>query len=372
MRILFCVQGEGRGHLTQAMAAREIVESAGHEIVGVVVGMGRQRKLPEYFVSAMPVPLTVIPTLEFAYTGNKSVNMPATIARVLGRLPEYARSVRALAALVRELKPDVILNFYEVLTGVYALAYRERPPVIAIGHQFLLEHPEFPRMREMRAQQWGLKWYTRLVGARSTWLALSHYSAPDLPQRKMIVAPPLLRRRIFELESYDGGHFVLVYMVNHGYADAVIAWHERNPRTVLHCFYDKPGAPAETRHDSTLTFHRLDGEKFLQMMAECRHLVCTAGFESVCEAGYLGKPLLLVPVEGHVEQRLNAIDGVKAGLGVWDETFDLDRLAELPGRLDSGVYRAWVVRAREIMLWALEAATAHHHMPVRDEVISQQ
>ena len=136
MRILFCVQGEGRGHLTQAMAAKEIVESAGHEIVGVVVGMGRERKLPDYFASAMPVALTVIPTLEFAFTGNRSVNMPATIARALRRLPEYARSVRALAALVRERKPDVILNFYEVLTGVYALMYRARPPIIALGHQF--------------------------------------------------------------------------------------------------------------------------------------------------------------------------------------------------------------------------------------------
>ncbi len=297
--------------------------------------------------------------------------MPATIARVLRRLPEYARSVRALAALVRELKPDVILNFYEVLTGVYALAYRERPPVIAIGHQFLLEHPDFPRMPEMRAQQWGLKWYTRLVGARSTWLALSHYSAPDLPHRKMIVAPPLLRRRLFELEPTVGGAFVLVYMVNHGYAEHVIAWHERNPETVLHCFYDKPGAPAVFEHDATLTFHQLDGEKFLRMMAECRHLVCTAGFESVCEAGYLGKPMLLVPVEGHVEQRLNAIDGVKAGLGVWDTRFDLDRLTELPERLDNADYRAWVVRAREIMLRALETATAHH-MPGKAAANSKQ
>ena len=298
--------------------------------------------------------------------------MPATIVRVLRRLPEYARSVRALAALVRERKPDIILNFYEVLTGVYALAYRDRPPVLALGHQFLLEHPEFPRMREMRAQQFGLKWYTRLVGARSAWLALSHCEAPDLPDRRMVVAPPLLRRRLFELEPDMRGEFLLLYMVNHGYADEVIRWHDEHPRTVIHCFYDKPDAPAELRLDDTLTFHRLDGERFLAMMAECRNVVSTAGFESVAEAGYLGKPVFMVPVEGHVEQRLNAIDGVRAGLGEWGERFELDRVGEMPAALNAARYRAWVIRAREILLWAIESETAHYPLPGKVAVNSEQ
>jgi uncharacterized protein (TIGR00661 family) len=319
----------------------------------------------------MPVPLTVIPTLEFAYTANRSVNMPATIARVLRRLPEYARSVSALAALVRERKPDVILNFYEVLTGVYALTHRDRPPVLAIGHQFLLEHPEFPRERGLRAQQRGLKWYTRLVGARSTWLALSHYEAPDLPGRRMIVAPPLLRRRLFELEPDPRGDFLLVYMVNHGYAEEVIRWHHAHPRTVLHCFYDKPDAPPEFKIDETLTFHRLDGEKFLSMMAACRSVVSTAGFESVAEAGYLGKPVFMVPVEGHVEQRLNAIDAVKAGLGEWGERFDLDRVLEMGHGIDPARYRGWVIRAREILLWAIEETAAYRHLLGKVAVNSQ-
>jgi uncharacterized protein (TIGR00661 family) len=354
------------------MAAKEIVESAGHEIVGVVVGMGRERKLPDYFASAMPVALTVIPTLEFAFTGNRSVNMPATIARALRRLPEYARSVRALAALVRERKPDVILNFYEVLTGVYALTYSARPPIIALGHQFLQEHPDFPTMREMRAQQAGLMWYTRIVGARSTWLALSHYEAPDLPHKRLSVAPPLLRRHLFELETDPAGNFVLVYMVNHGYAEHVLQWHARHPETEIHCFYDKPGAPKEFRQDDTLTFHRLDGELFLQMMAGCKCVVSTAGFESVAEAGVLGKAVFMVPVEGHVEQMLNALDGVKAGLGAWGSSFDLDGVARLPARTNGVAYRAWVMRAREILLWAIEGAKAQSTSAGRHEVISQQ
>ena len=75
-------------------------------------------------------------------------------------------------------------------------------------------------------------------------------------------------------------------------------------------------------------------------MAECRHVVCTAGFESVCEAAWLGKPLFLVPVENHVEQQVNAIDAQQFGIAIAEKSFNLDRLAELPGRLPTEKFRA--------------------------------
>ena len=187
-------------------------------------------------------------------------------------------------------------------------------------------------------------------------MALSLYEAPDLPGKKLTVCPPILRRQLFALQPKPDGVFVLVYLLNHGYADQVLEWHKKNPGTVLHCFYDKPGAPPELRQDDTLTFHRLDGEKFLRMMAECKYVACTAGFESLAEAAYLGKPLFLVPVENHVEQQVNAVDAVKAGLGVADKSFNFDRLAELPDRLDTAKFHAWMSRAETIFLATLERA----------------
>ena len=35
MKILFIIQGEGRGHLTQALSLRQKLMAEGHEIVGV-------------------------------------------------------------------------------------------------------------------------------------------------------------------------------------------------------------------------------------------------------------------------------------------------------------------------------------------------
>jgi uncharacterized protein (TIGR00661 family) len=306
----------------------------------------------------MKMPIARIPTLEFTYRNNRKVDLAGTLWGTLRRLPAFWRGLRKLKGLVRDTQPDVILNFFEALTGIYALTCRQRPPVVAIAHQFMYGHPDYVRAPGLGVQQFFMKWFVRLVGSGSTRLALSLYEAPDLPRQNIEVSPPILRRQLFELKPNPGGSFVLAYLLNHGYAAQIIAWHQSNPQTVLHCFYDKPDAPPEWRYDDTLTFHRLDGEKFLRMMAECRHLACTAGFESLCEAAYLGKPLFLVPVENHVEQQVNAIDATRMGLGIADSSFNLDRLSELPRAIDNARFRAWLHRADFILLRAIESAAS--------------
>jgi uncharacterized protein (TIGR00661 family) len=311
----------------------------------------------------MRLPIEKIPTLDFAFKNNRKVDLPATVAALLRRFPEYLRAIRKLKTIVRESRPDLILNFFEPITGLYALSTWNRPPVLAIAHQFMSGHPGYVRAPKLWFQQAILNWFVRLVGARSSRLALSFYEAADVPGTRTRVSPPILRPEIFKLSPAENGQFVLVYLLNHGYAEQIIDWHKSHPATVLHCFYDKPGAPAETQFDETLTFHRLDGDKFLRMMADCKYVACTAGFESLAEAAYFGKPLFLVPVENHIEQQINAIDATNIGWAVNDTRFNLDRLAELPPRLPNAAFKEWLASARSILLSTMETAVALHKTP---------
>ncbi|HSY19805.1 MAG TPA: glycosyltransferase family protein [Candidatus Acidoferrales bacterium] len=356
MKLMFCVLGEGRGHMTQAMAVKEMTGAAGHELVAVTLGVSAHRQVPAYFESAMKTTVRQLPTLEFKYKDSRAVSNTATLLGVLGNLPKYRRIVRQLDDIVRETKPDVILNFFEPIAAFYALTRKHRPPVVAIGHQFMFQHPGYVRTPDLWKQLLSMKLYTQLLGARATKLALSLYEAPDLPAKRIIVGPPILRKQLFGLTPNPNGEFTLVYLLNHGYAEQIIQWSDANPKTRLHCFYDKPGAPAEFQHSAALTFHKLDGEKFLKMMAECRNVVCTAGFESVSEAAWLGKPLFLVPVENHVEQQVNAIDAQQFGIGLAEKSFNLDRLAELPDRLPTDKFRAWMDCAPQKLFQAIEQA----------------
>jgi len=356
MKMMFCVLGEGRGHMTQAMPVKEMAEAAGHQIVAVTLGVSSQRSMPDYFASAMTIRVRQLPTLEFKYKNNRSVSNMATLLGVFGNLPKYFRLLGQLDDIIRETQPDVILNFFEPITALYAITRRTRPPIVAIGHQFMFQHPGYVRAPQLWKQLLSMKIYTRLLGARATKLALSLYAAPDLPDKNILVGPPILRKQLFGLEAKPDGDFVLVYLLNHGYAAQIIAWSAKHPQMRLHCFYDKPGAAAQFQHSPALTFHRLDGEKFLRMMAECRHVVCTAGFESVSEAAWLGKPLFLVPVENHVEQQVNALDAEQFGIGIAEKSFNLDRLVELPDHLPVEKFRNWVNCAPEKLFAAIEHA----------------
>lgn len=356
MKMMFCVLGEGRGHMTQAMAVKEMVEAAGHQVVAVTLGVSAHRQVPEFFESAMKTPVRRLPTLEFKYRNSKAVSNSATLLGVLRNLPRYRQLIRELETVVREAKPDIIINFFEPIAAFYTLTRRERPPVVTVGHQFMFQHPGYVRTPQLWKQLISMRIYTWLLGARATKLALSFYDAPNLPRKRIIVGPPILRKQLFSLQPKPDGDFTLVYLLNHGYAEQIIRWSEANPQTKLHCFYDKPGAPAESQHSPALMFHKLDGEKFLKFMAECRNVVCTAGFESVSEAAWLGKPLFLVPVENHIEQQVNAIDAQQFGLGIAEKSFNLDRLRELPNSLPTEKFRAWLDCAPQKLFQAIEQA----------------
>jgi uncharacterized protein (TIGR00661 family) len=304
----------------------------------------------------MKVPVRQLPTLEFKYKDSRAVSNTATLLSAVANLPKYARLVRQLEEIAHAAQPDVLINFFEPIAAFYALTRRQRPPVVAIGHQFMFLHPGYVRTPQLWKQLWSMKLYARLLGARATKLALSLYEAPDVPAKGILVGPPILRKQLFGLKPNPAGTFTLVYLLNHGYAGQIIRWSDAHPQTRLHCFYDKPDAPAEFPHSPALTFHKLDGEKFLRMMAECRNVVCTAGFESVSEAAWLGKPLLLVPVENHVEQQVNAIDAQQFGIALAETSFNLDRLAELPDQLPTETFRAWLDSAPKKFFQAVEQA----------------
>lgn len=76
--------------------------------------------------------------------------------------------------------------------------------------------------------------------------------------------------------------------------------------------------------DDCLSFHQLDDTLFLRYMSGAKAYATTAGFESVCEAMYLNKPVLMVPT--HIEQACNAYDASLTGAGVVADCFASGRV----------------------------------------------
>lgn len=354
MKYIFIVQGEGRGHLTQCMALEEILRKNGHEVVEVLVGKSKSRQLPAFFTRTIKAPVQRFESPNFLPTAsNKRNNILRSVGYNLLKVPTYLKSMRFIKDRIRETGAEVVINFYELLTGLTYALYRIKVPQICIGHQYLFLHKNFHLPEIRRAEIQLLNFFSQLtcLGA-SQKLALSFKAMEDDKDHHIRIVPPLLRKEVFSIQA-TAGNYIHGYMVNAGFAENVMEWHRRHPETELHFFWDRKGETTVRKIDQTLSFHPLDDKAFLKQMSGCKAYASTAGFESVCEAMYLGKPILMVPA--HIEQDCNAQDAARNGAGIVSGDFNLDRLLAFAEAYKPNlVFRTWVNSAPYVILHALE------------------
>ena len=353
LRVLFAVQGEGRGHLTQALALAPMLRRRGHEVVGVVAGTSRWGDVPPFFRRGIGAPVEAVESPAFESDATGRIRPGATLLANLKRVRRFGPSLDRISAAIERTEPDVVVNFYEGLVGLHGLLRVSDTPVVAVGHQFMTGHPGYPLLPGMPIQRVAMETLTRLVGTGvEARLALSFYDAPDRPGVRVI--PPILRDQLFELEGRPTDGSILVYLMEPAMAPGLVAWSDRHPDVRVHVF-----ATVEPHeHSPALTFHGLSGTEFLERMATARGVVCTAGFETISEAMWLGTPALMVPTPGHYEQRCNAVDAASVGAGVVSDTLDLDPLLEYleAHTPDPAPFRAWVAKAEGRAVGAIEEA----------------
>jgi len=348
VNFMFIVQGEGRGHMTQSISIYNMLKKAGHRVSCVLIGINPHREIPDFVKQQIEAEIVAFECPGFVMDAKiKAVKLLPSVVKNIFRLGAFMNSLRSIHRKVKEHKPDLIINFYTPLAGLYNFLYRPSVPMVCIAHQYIYLHPEYEFPAGKVMDKIAIKVYTRFtsMGAVKR-LALSFYPISDYKKLSVVGFPPLLRKEVIAQEIKDGG-YLLVYLVNSGYSEEIINWHKKNPGVELHCFTDKKSL--DGKYDDQLYFHQLNDKKFLQRMAQCRGLVSTAGFESVCEAMYMGKPVFMVPVQGNYEQYCNARDACKTGTGMYDDTFNIDRfLNYLPThKQNPAQFRQWVNSAEE-------------------------
>ncbi|MCC5919311.1 MAG: glycosyltransferase [Cyclobacteriaceae bacterium] len=309
-KAIFIVQGEGRGHMSQAIAAAEQLRSNGVEIIKILLGCSSQREIPHYFESAVKTTIECFQSPNFIKdSSNKHLELSTTFKKNLSLSSTFLKSVKQIHLAILASKADFILNFYEPLCGLYAFRYRKHPPIYSFAHQYLVSHPEFPRPAGRSLEIGLMKLLNRIssFGSKRVY-ALSFAPYSPHPKQKIKICPPLIREQVKRLGPENKG-FWLAYFVNSGYAEELKTWSDGNVGQEIHAFGD--GYNASNRYNGDLSFHPLDADVFLKKMSQCDALISTAGFESICEAMYLGKRIFMVPIGGSVEQVCNALDAQK-------------------------------------------------------------
>ena len=271
MKYLFIVQGEGRGHLTQAMTMERMLAAHGHEVVGMLVGKSKSRVLPDFFIHGVKAPVQQFMSVNFLPSAaNRKADMGKSILYNLVTMPRYQKSMSFLKNSINASGADAVINFYELLTGLTYLLYNIRTPQICIGHQYLFLHRDFNLPHHRYAGISVLNFYSRLtsIGA-SRHLALSFRKMPDDHGHNIRVVPPLLRQEVLDMTP-SRGSYIHGYMLNSGFASDVMKWHESHPEVELRFFWDKWSEGPVKKVDDTLSFYTLDDKEFLRQHCRIR------------------------------------------------------------------------------------------------------
>lgn len=353
MKYMFAIQGEGRGHLTQAISLKQMLERNGHEVVAVLVGSSKKRELPAFFVKQINTEIIQFQSPNFLpVPKDKKPFLLASILYNLLLLPVYIESIFTIRRSIRQKKVDIVINFYELLCGVTYGIFNPKPIMINIAHQYYFLTNNFQYTGNKKFQFFLLNIYSRFTALNSTKiLALSFRNEETEQYEDIRIVPPLLRKEVLQ-EIPIKGNYIHGYLLNDGFSTELVNWSEKNGKEKMHFFWDKKDVKSTVHLNKYISMHTLDDKRFLYYMASAKAYATTAGFESVCEAMYLQKPVLMVPT--HIEQECNALDALRTKAGVSASGFDMDALLKfIPDFEPNHEFRYWVNAAEKCILTEL-------------------
>jgi uncharacterized protein (TIGR00661 family) len=321
MRIAYGVHGYGRGHATRALAVHEALAQR-HDVRLFAGG-------DAYDLLSAQAPVTRVPCLGLVYKdGRRSTrltfenNLPALLD-LLRQGPGVERVVGSL----REFAPDVVICDAEPWTN--AAGKQLGVPRIGFDHFGVLVHCQvalpwldwLESMADRLAYRWLMRWPERVL--------VSSFFRAKPRRRGVEVVGPLLGAQVQKFAPSPGEH-LLVYF-NQGSSQL--------SERMLDALGSLDGEVrlyglGRVGERGRLRFRAPSREGFLEDLASCRAVLSTAGNQLMGEAMAYAKPVLVV-AEETVEQRLNAREIVRMGIGE----------SLLPAQLDRRSVQAFLSRA---------------------------
>ncbi len=287
MKILYGIQGTGNGHVARA---REILpELNKHAQVDVLLS-GNQSQIDLGFeVNYKSEGLTFRSSKKGGIAYLKSVFTASPI--------DLIRDIRQLPVK----KYDLIISDFEPVSSWSALI--NGVPCIEMSHQAAVSHALAPRPTSID---------------RMGSYVLSHYS----PAKKKYgfhfesfaenIFTPVIRKEVRQLNPQNKGYYT-VYMPF--YADEFLVRFLQQFDAQWRIFSKSAKGKSQQKN---VEIQPIENEAFLKSLEGCEGVLCGAGFELPSEALFLGKKLMVIPMQGQYEQQCNAAALQSIGIDVLD------------------------------------------------------
>lgn len=315
MRIVYGVQSTGRGHLARFAALKPLFDADGHELLIIVSGHDEP---PSLFLNSIGSSrYERMTSFKMVDDGLGGISKRKTAKAFVSNMPELLSSLYQGHKIISKFEPDLIVSDFDPITGSPMVA----PSVfkVGIGNLAMAQRPGIDRLAGLRFERFNTNLAVKLCTSGVDVFLGCHFYPYDEN-----CLPPILRPDIWEASVTNDGH-TLVYHSFQGRLDPISAYvrsHKESEIVVYGYSARPPNMPDNMRFET-------DASRFLRDLASCDAYVGTAGFQAICEAFYLGKKIVVQPIDGHYEQKWNAAKLEELGMGRWYHG-DLERDLEHP------------------------------------------
>jgi uncharacterized protein (TIGR00661 family) len=296
--ILMSMAGEGRGHATRARSMVEELSARGHRLMLFCPGDAYDMLAPVY--EGTRVKVVRIPGLLFVYGKDNKLNMPATLCRSLKYLFRLPSLIKKLSRVIDRVKPDLIITDFE--PALPRAAEKCKIPYISINHQHFMAAGDLSEMPfQFRFHAWYMGRVVNLYYWNQVYTIVSGFFFPPVRKKwkgKAEFVGGFMRPEILAQEPYSGDH-VLAYLRKFSAPGVMEALRHCGLPVKLYGLGEQPA-------DGNITYCPIDPHRFVEDLARCRAVVCTAGNQLLSETLYYGKPVYALPESGQWEQTINA------------------------------------------------------------------
>lgn len=286
MKILFAIQGTGNGHLSRA---RDVYpELARHGDVDVLVS-GIQADVQAPF----PIKYRLY-GMSFIFGKRGGVDILLTARKL--KLMQMVKDIREFPIE----QYDLVINDFEPVSA-WACKLKGKT-CISLSHQCAVLHPVAPKpnFRDPMGELI-LKHYAPTTHAYG-------FHFKSFGER---IYTPVIRQEIRNLTPANLGHYT-VYLP--AYDDKAIVKHLSQFGGVRWQVFSK-----HNKHpfvSGNISMQPIDNAGFTQSLATSAGALLGAGFEGPAEAMYLGKKVMVIPMQTQYEQHCNAAGAAAMGATV--------------------------------------------------------
>ena len=303
MRIVYGVQSTGRGHLARFSALKPLFDADGHELLIIVSGHDEP---PSFFLDSVGSSrYERMAGFKMADDGVGGISKSRTARAFVSNMPDLLSSLYQGHKLISKFNPDLIVSDFDPITGSPMVA----PAVfkVGIGNQAMTRHSAIDQLTGLRFERFNTNLAVKLCTSGVDVFLGCHFYPYDEN-----CLPPILRLDIGKVPATNDGH-ILVYHSFQGRLGSIESYanNHRQLEIIVYGYEShREDMPDNIRFET-------DTGRFLTDLATCDTYVGTAGFQTICEAFYLGKKIVVQPIDGHYEQKWNAAQLEELRMGRW-------------------------------------------------------